>query len=68
MAPLPHCPSCNSEHTYQDGILLICPECAYEWCPEEAATPQESETGVIIDCKIDGIGAMKLTSMYVKKT
>lgn len=28
---LPHCPKCNSEYTYQDNNLLICPECAYEW-------------------------------------
>ena len=28
---LPHCPKCNSEYTYQDGDLLICPECANEW-------------------------------------
>lgn len=113
MEKLPHCPQCNSEHTYQDGLLLVCPECAHEWSPEEAATHQESESGVIkdsvgnvlqdgdsvtvikdlkvkgsstvvkvgtkvrnirlvdgdhdIDCKIDGIGAMKLKSMYVKK-
>ncbi|MBJ9986623.1 alkylphosphonate utilization protein [Acinetobacter sp. S40] len=28
---LPHCPKCQSEYTYQDGDLLICPECANEW-------------------------------------
>ena len=28
---LPNCPKCNSEYTYQDGDLLICPECANEW-------------------------------------
>lgn len=28
---LPHCPKCQSEYTYQDGELLICPECANEW-------------------------------------
>lgn len=26
-----NCPQCNSEHTYQDGSLWICPECAHEW-------------------------------------
>ena len=31
MADLPHCPKCNSEHTYEDGSLLVCPECAHEW-------------------------------------
>lgn len=31
MSDLPNCPKCNSEYTYEDGVLLICPECAYEW-------------------------------------
>jgi len=31
MSDLPNCPKCNSEYTYEDGTLLICPECAYEW-------------------------------------
>ena len=31
MDKLPNCPKCNSEYTYEDGNLLICPECAYEW-------------------------------------
>lgn len=31
MQDLPKCPKCNSEYTYEDGNILICPECAYEW-------------------------------------
>ena len=31
MDKLPNCTKCNSEYTYEDGNLLICPECAYEW-------------------------------------
>lgn len=31
MAYLPNCPKCNSEYTYEDGNLLVCPECAHEW-------------------------------------
>jgi len=31
MTNLPNCPKCNSEYTYEDGGLFICPECAYEW-------------------------------------
>lgn len=31
MDNLPACPACQSEFTYQDGALLICPECAHEW-------------------------------------
>src|SRR5574337_121504 len=31
MATLPNCPKCNSEYTYEDGVLFVCPECAHEW-------------------------------------
>ena len=31
MSELPNCPKCNSEFTYQDGILLVCPTCGHEW-------------------------------------
>lgn len=109
---LPNCPKCNSEYTYEDGVLLICPECAYEW---EAGKEESEEEGPIaldangvrlkngdvvtlikdlkvkgapkdlkqgtrvknirivegdhnIDCKIDGFGAMKLKSEFVKRS
>jgi protein PhnA len=32
---LPPCPKCQSEFVYQDQNHLICPECAYEWNPDE---------------------------------
>lgn len=35
MSALPACPKCQSELTYQDGVLYVCPECAHEW----SATP-----------------------------
>ncbi|MDU3366058.1 MAG: alkylphosphonate utilization protein, partial [Proteus mirabilis] len=25
---LPSCPKCNSEYTYEDGAMYVCPECA----------------------------------------
>ncbi|RHW40344.1 alkylphosphonate utilization protein [Neobacillus notoginsengisoli] len=34
MSNLPNCPKCQSEYTYEDGPLFVCPECAYEWTPE----------------------------------
>lgn len=109
---LPHCPKCTSEYTYQDGDLLICPECAHEWKEGEQAEEQvvikdangnvladgdsvtvikdlklkgsssvvkvgtkvksirllpDATDGHDIDCKVDGIGAIKLKSEYVKK-
>ncbi|MEK3889512.1 zinc ribbon domain-containing protein YjdM [Bacillus sp. FSL K6-3431] len=34
MKDLPNCPKCNSAYTYEDGSLLVCPECAHEWTLE----------------------------------
>ncbi|MCM2370227.1 zinc ribbon domain-containing protein YjdM [Aporhodopirellula aestuarii] len=31
MSELPNCPECDSEFTYEDGILFICPSCGHEW-------------------------------------
>lgn len=28
---LPKCPKCGGEYVYEDGSMLICPECSYEW-------------------------------------
>ena len=112
MSTLPSCPKCQSEYTYEDGEMLICPECAHEWsatASNDAAEGdkvirdavgnvlQDGDTVSVIkdlkvkgsslvvkvgtkvkgirlcdgdhdiDCKIDGIGAMKLKSEFVKK-
>jgi protein PhnA len=112
MVDLPNCPKCNSEYTYEDGSLFVCPECSHEWSLElEAENSEDSKvikdangnflndgdsvsvikdlkvkgTSLVvkvgtkvknirlvdgdhdIDCKIDGFGAMKLKSEFVKK-
>ena len=41
MNTLPPCPKCNCEYTYEDGNLLICPECGHEWAREAAPLAQE---------------------------
>lgn len=109
---LPNCPKCNSEYTYEDNGMFVCPECAHEWndaTPAEDAADQlivKDANGTLladgdsvtiikslkvkgassmlkigtkvknirlcegdhnIDCKIDGFGAMKLKSEFVKK-
>ena len=79
MSDLPHCPQCDSEYTYEDGTMLVCPECAHEWS-KDAADSSDDEKVIRdsngnaladgdhdIDCKIAGIGAMKLKSEFVKK-
>lgn len=46
MSALPPCPKCNSPYTYEDGALLICPECAHEW---SADTAGEADATIIRD-------------------
>lgn len=111
MYQLPNCPQCQSEYTYENGTLLVCPECGHEWTASDAAQAEEENvvrdangnilvdgdsvtvikdlkvkgsSSVLkigtkvknirlvegdhnIDCKIDGFGAMKLKSEFVKK-
>lgn len=111
MSSLPNCPNCSSVYTYEDGIMLVCPECAHEWQAGEEAQATEGlvvkdahgnlladgdtitvikdlkikgSSSVVkvgtkvknirlvegdhdIDCKVDGIGPMKLKSEFVKK-
>lgn len=35
MDKLPNCPKCNSEYTYEDVSMYVCPECAHEWSMHE---------------------------------
>ncbi len=112
MNALPKCPKCNSEYTYKDAKLFVCPECAHEWTNDveekiegisliikdaNGNTLQDGDTVTVIkdlkvkgsslvvkvgtkvknirlvegdhdiDCKIEGIGPMKLKSQFVKK-
>ncbi|KMT64990.1 zinc ribbon domain-containing protein YjdM [Catenovulum maritimum] len=39
---LPACPKCASEYVYQDQNLLICPECAHEWDPNQADIDEDA--------------------------
>ena len=61
MEQLPNCPKCNSEYTYEDGSLLVCPECAYEWSASEANAAEEAN--VIKDANgnviIENVGATR---------
>jgi protein PhnA len=47
MNPLPKCPQCSSEFTYEDGASFVCPECAHEW--PRVAPESAGETRVVRD-------------------
>lgn len=47
MSNFPNCPRCNSEYTYQDGALLVCPECGHEWV--NAAELDSDDTSAVKD-------------------
>ncbi len=55
MDNLPNCPKCNSEYTYEDGMMLICPECGHEWNPnvdtaaEEGLVVKDSNGNILKD-------------------
>ena len=46
MSALPPCPKCQSPYSYEDGALLICPECAHEWSPD---APGDTDAPAIRD-------------------
>jgi protein PhnA len=43
VSSLPKCPKCNSEYTYEDGNMYVCPECAHEWSKDAAAEAGEEK-------------------------
>ena len=52
----PNCPKCNSEYTYEDGPLWICPECAHEWPKEAQGGAGEDDDGVDLTNIRDAVG------------
>ena len=79
MSELPPCPKCESPYTYEDGELLICPECAHEWSLAAAhadapvvrdsnGTPlADGDTvSVIKDLKVKGSSAVVKVGTKVK--
>lgn len=39
----PHCPSCDSEYTYELNGLQVCSMCAHEWSPDAADEEGDAE-------------------------
>ncbi|MBM7605878.1 protein PhnA [Metabacillus crassostreae] len=70
MVELPNCPNCHSQYTYEDGSLLICPECSHEWTLE--GENQQNEDKIIKDANgnilIDGDSITVVKDLKVKGT
>jgi protein PhnA len=81
MSQLPKCPICSSEYTYEDGDMLVCPECSHEWTTAVTETAQtdisvrdafgnELKAGdsitVIKDLKIKGSSAVVKTGVKIR--
>ncbi|MEI2337955.1 alkylphosphonate utilization protein [Priestia megaterium] len=43
---VPNCPSCQSQYTYEDGNMFVCPECAHEWRQDEKTESTEEQLTV----------------------
>ncbi|MBV8036428.1 zinc ribbon domain-containing protein YjdM [Roseateles sp.] len=49
MSTLPACPRCQSAYTYEDGAMLICPECGHEWSAQDSGPAATDEARVVKD-------------------
>lgn len=71
MTDFPNCPICDSEYTYEDGSLFICPECAHEWTLE-IETENSEDKKVIRDANgnvlTDGDSVTVIKDLKVKGT
>ena len=48
MSGLPDCPKCGSKYVYEDGNMIVCPECAHEWTSGAEAT-SDSDVKIVKD-------------------
>jgi protein PhnA len=48
MSGLPKCPKCNSEYTYEDGSIYVCPECSHEW-EKDAVAESDDQKRIVRD-------------------
>ena len=49
MENLAPCPECKCEYTYENGFLLVCPECFNEWNPAEVVGKEEEASVKVLD-------------------
>jgi len=69
MSGLPKCPNCNSEYTYGDGSMYVCPECAHEWpkdAPAESGQPHHVIRDAVGNVLTDGDSVTVIKDLKVK--
>ena len=70
MSQLPPCPQCASTYTYEDGGMLVCPECAHEWTPGAVADAGAESVRVVRDAVgnvlVDGDSVTVIKDLKVK--
>ena len=71
MSSLPKCPECGSEHTYEDGAMYVCPECAHEWARDVVSG--DAEQGLVVRAAFgnvlnDGDSVTVIKDLKVKGT
>jgi len=49
MSAIPPCPKCQSAYVYEDGGLLICPECGHETAKNQTAEEAGSDIKIVRD-------------------
>lgn len=69
MSEYPNCPKCQSEYTYEDGNLFVCPECAHEWT--EASEAEQTEVAKVYkdangNVLVDGDSVTVIKDLKVK--
>lgn len=64
------CPVCACEYTYEMGEFLVCPECAHEWSPSDAADEPGEDAAAVKDAVgnvlSDGDSVTVVKTMKVK--
>jgi protein PhnA len=66
MSELPKCPKCASPHTYEDGALFVCPECAHEWSSDVAAAPDDEDGPRVVKDSVGNVLADGDTVTVIK--